>query len=110
MNLIKQYDVQNPTPDIYAHRCVQEDNGIINLVVRAKSALMINSEQTKQVAKKALSITPGYDQRGMEMWGGAYLVDDRTGEMLKQQPMLKTGDTLPAYMLYERKFRLNPTL
>jgi hypothetical protein len=109
MQMIKDY-VKQAGQNCYAHQCYQDDTGVIYITVRSHSALFINSEQAKRAAKQAQVTTPGYDQRGLEQWGGAYLFDLNTGKMNVEPIMMKEGESLPANLVYERKYRLNPAL
>jgi hypothetical protein len=109
MQVLKDF-VKQAGQEVYAHQCFQDETGVIYITVRSNSALLINSEQAKRAAKQAQVMTPGYDQRGLEQWGGAYLFDLNLGKLCTDCPHMKEGESLPANLVYERKYRLNPAL
>lgn len=106
---IATFKVPDPEPAIYPISCVREQGRPV-IIIRGRDALIINSPQAKQAAVRAQAHVPGYQNNGIEALGGAYCVDAESGEFLKNPPLVKEGQDLPASVRYERKFRLNPSL
>lgn len=108
--LVLEFPKVEPEGVIYAVRCILEQ-GRPMLIVRSRSAEVINSPKAKAVANTAKQQLAAYANNGIEPWGGAYVVDATTGVFLPNPPHVKEGeDASKLNIRYERKFRLNPTL
>ena len=108
--VVMEFPKVEPEAVIYAVRCVLEQ-GRPMLLVRSKSAELINSPKAKAVANVAKQQLAAYANNGIEPWGGAYVVDATTGVFLPNPPHVKTGeDASKLNIRFERKFRLNQSL
>lgn len=108
--VMQEFTVASPEPDIYAVRCISEQGRPI-VIVRSKSAELINSPKAKSIADVAKRQISAYAGNGIEPLGGAYVVDATTGKFLPSPPFVKEGeDATKLNLRYERKFRLNPTI
>lgn len=110
MKVLKEFAVETPEPEVYAHSIVEE-NGKPIVRVWGKSALHINSPMAKAAANAAKNAVTGFANYGLEQWGGAYVVDSTTGVFLPNPPFVKTGqDASKLPIRYEVKFKINATI